>query len=103
LSVFDLLQALRKIIDKPQPRIYVPKETIKVEEKIEQILNLLKLKKSIAFYEIFENNTSRLEIIVSFLALLELIRLRIARAYQEKPFGEILINLEEKNENRNYL
>ncbi|MGB9711280.1 MAG: segregation and condensation protein A [Thermodesulfovibrio sp.] len=103
LNIFDLLQALKKILDKPQPRIYVPKETIKVEEKIEQILNLLRFKKSIDFYELFKYNSSKLEIIVTFLALLELIKLRIAIAYQEKPFGKILINLEERNENRNYL
>jgi len=100
LSIFDLLQALKKILDKPEPKIYVPVETVKVEEKIEQILNVLRLHKSITFQELFEHNSSRLEIIVTFLALLELLRLRLVKAYQKNPFGEILINLEEKNENR---
>lgn len=103
LSIFDLLHALKKILDRPQPKIYVPKETVKVEDRIEEILNVLKLKKSITFQELFNPDSSRLEIIVTFLALLELLRLKIVRAYQEKPFGEILINLEEGNENRNYL
>lgn len=103
LNIFDLFQALKKILDRPQPKVYIPKETIKVEEKIEQILNVLKVKKSVYFEQLFEPDSSRVEIIVTFLALLELLRLGIARAYQDKPFGKILINLEEGNENRNYL
>ncbi|WP_141266242.1 ScpA family protein [Thermodesulfovibrio sp. Kuro-1] len=103
LSIFDLFQALRKILDKPQPKIYIPKETIKIEEKIEQILNILKFKKSITFQELFSPDCSKLEIIVTFLALLELLRLKFVKAFQKNPFGEILIKLEEENENRNYI
>lgn len=103
LSIFDLFHAFKKLLDKPQPKIYIPKEEVKVEEKLNQILNVLKFKKSITFQELFSPNSSKLEIIVTFLALLELLRLKIVKAYQKNPFGEILINLEEENENRNYI
>jgi len=95
LSIFDLFQAFKKILDKPQPKIYIPKETIKIEEKIEQILNVLNFKKSITFQELFSPDCSKLEIIVTFLALLELLRLKLVKASQKNPFGEILIKLEE--------
>ncbi|MDW7972117.1 MAG: segregation/condensation protein A [Thermodesulfovibrio sp.] len=103
LSIFDLFQAFKKILDSSKPKIYIPKETIKVEEKIEQILNLLEIKKSITFQELFSSDSSRLEIIVTFLALLELLRLRLVKAYQKNPFDEIFIYLEEKDENRNHI
>ncbi|MEN2994366.1 MAG: segregation/condensation protein A [Thermodesulfovibrio sp.] len=103
LSIFDLFQAFKKILDRSKPKIYIPKETIKVEEKIDYLLNQLKIKKSLTFQELFKADSSRLEIIVTFLALLELLRLKLVKAFQEKPFGEILIFLEDKNESRNYI
>jgi segregation and condensation protein A len=72
-----------------------------VEDKIKEILKILQEKKTITFEELFYaqslNEISRIEIIVTFLALLELLRLKIVRVYQELPFGKILINLEEEN------
>lgn len=103
LSIFDLLTAVKKLLEIPEPKIYIPKEYIKVEDKIEEIMNILKIKKSIAFDELFKPRASKLEIIVTFLALLELLKLRVIKAYQERPFGKILINLEEKNDNRDNL
>lgn len=103
LSIFDLLTAIKKIFDKPAPKIYIPQETVRVEEKIEEILNVLNLKKSVVFDELFNPRVTKLEIIVTFLALLELLRLKIVKAYQEKPFGGILINMEDNNESRSYI
>lgn len=103
ISIFDLLTALQKILVKTEQKITIPKETIRVEDKIDQIINLLKLQKRVNFSQIFENannsRPSRLEIIVTFLALLEILRLRLARAYQESLFGDIIIELEGENGN----
>jgi segregation and condensation protein A len=46
---------------------------------------------SIRFEEVFRDNANRTQMIVTFLALLELLRLGLARAYQEKEFGNIWI------------
>jgi len=103
LSIFDLLTAFKKLFETSEPEIYIPKEYIKIEDKIGQILDLLKIKKSIVFDELFKPGVSKIEIIVTFLALLELLKLRVIKAYQERPFGKILINLEEENGNRDNL
>lgn len=101
LSIFDLLTALQKILSKTEHKVNVPKETIKVEDKIDEILEILKVQKRLIFAQIFETRKngklSRLEIIVTFLALLEILRLRLARAYQESLFGDIVIELEGEN------
>lgn len=98
INVFDLLTALKRIIQKAEPKIYLQKETVNIEDKIEEIMSLLQLKKTVMFDEIFErikkdSFITKLEIIVTFLAILELIRLRIIRASQSKPFDKIIINL----------
>lgn len=103
LSISDLLTAVKKLFETSEPKIYITKEYIKVEDKIEEIMDLLKIKKSIAFNELFRPGASKLEIIITFLALLELLRLRVIKACQERPFGKILINLEERNADRDNL
>ncbi|MCS7203371.1 MAG: segregation/condensation protein A [Thermodesulfovibrio sp.] len=104
LSIYDLITALKRVLQKPEPKIYLPKETIKVEDKIKELIKIIKEKGTIIFDEIFKENTSKMEIIVTFIALLELIKIRVAKAFQERPFGKILITiLEEKDVSRSYL
>ncbi|MCX8026234.1 MAG: segregation/condensation protein A [Thermodesulfovibrionales bacterium] len=105
LNVFDLLTAFKKIVEKPEPKIYIIKESIKVEEKIEKILEILRKRKTIVFDELFQSSPidrkiSKMEIIVTFLALLELLRLKLIKAYQNSLFNKIFINLEEGDGNR---
>ncbi len=105
LTIFDLLTALKRILSKTEPKIYLAKETVKVEDKIIEILKFLEIRKSALFHEIFEQKKekpkAKIEIIVTFLAILELMRLKKIKAYQEKPFGKIIITLEEINAGRN--
>lgn len=104
ISVFDLLTALKRLLQKPQPKVYIPTETIKVEDKMQELINRLRQKDVLSFDEVFEKDTSKLEVVVTFIALLELIKLKLVKAFQEKPFGKILLTLmEENNVSRNYL
>lgn len=105
ISVFDLLTVLKRLIQKKEPKIVITKETIRVEDKIEEIMKMLRERKTLIFEEIFENtlnnrNVNKLEVIITFLAILELLRLRVIKAFQEIPFSKIFINLEEGNGSR---
>ena len=54
-------------------------------------MRVLSERPSVRFSELFEGVTSRSEVVVTFLALLELIRLKQLTAVQREPFGEIEI------------
>jgi segregation and condensation protein A len=54
-------------------------------------MRVLSERPSVRFSELFEGVTSRFEVVVTFLALLELIRLKQITAAQREPFGEIEI------------
>jgi len=69
----------------------VRRDVFTIAEKQEHILELLKVRKAVKFNDVFDNDTSRVEIIVTFLALLELLRAGRAAAFQEGMFGEIYI------------
>jgi segregation and condensation protein A len=94
VTLFDLVGAvsaiLRRVAQKADTRdIFEDKWT--VSEKIEHIRRLLAGRPSFRFSDLFGAATSRTEVVVTFLALLELIRLRKARAVQTEVFGEIAI------------
>ena len=74
----------------------LPEESIKlkisIEEKIKKIQDELSTRIKTTFQNIVEKNGSKTDIIISFLALLELIKQRLAAAEQNKIFGEIKIS-----------
>jgi segregation and condensation protein A len=59
--------------------------------KVEELKVTLNVKRHLPFSELFSPQKSRLELVVTFLALLELVRQRICLAIQEQAFGEIRI------------
>lgn len=84
-----------KVLGQIEPIVNLPEEEIKrvitLEEKIAEIQNLIFNKLSVNFKEVIASVQSRTEIIVSFLALLELAKQRQIKIYQENIFKEIII------------
>jgi segregation and condensation protein A len=93
-SIFDLVNAVNAVLKRfnkrEDPRdIFEDKWT--VSEKIEHLMKVLSERSPVKFSELFEGVTSRSEVVVTFLALLELIRLKQLTAVQKEPFSEIEI------------
>ncbi len=92
INIFDLMSALKKIISKAPPEaIKITRETLTVKDRIALILDKMENEHTMRFDALFEGDTTRLQIIVTFLALLEILRLGLVRAYQDKDFGTIWI------------
>jgi segregation and condensation protein A len=92
LSLFDLLDAFKKILDKAPPEmVSITKETLTVKDKMFVIMEILEGQETVRFEELFKAERTRIQLIVTFVALLELIRLGLARVYQEKEFGNIWV------------
>ncbi|HZT23834.1 MAG TPA: segregation/condensation protein A [Verrucomicrobiae bacterium] len=95
VSIFDLLNAVNAILKRFEQRegatqeIYEDKWT--VSEKIEFIVKTLSERGAVKFSELFAGAASRGEVVCTFLALLELIRLKQLVCTQAEPFGEIEI------------
>lgn len=70
----------------------VEKDEVTMEQQIERILTLLEERTELSFEEIFEGNYGRMRMIVSFLALLELIRMNRLVIRQEAVFADIIIS-----------
>jgi segregation and condensation protein A len=93
-SIFDLINAVNEILKRVSQRpdlreIFEDKWS--VSEKIENLLKLIAEKPSLKFSELFSDATSRHEVVCTFLALLELIRLKQLVCIQFEDFGTIEI------------
>jgi segregation and condensation protein A len=93
VSVFELLGALKRVIDRlPKDTVHeVTLEKITVREKMALLLDTLRNASSVLFESLFAGVKSRIEIIVTFLAMLELVKVRAIRIFQDQPGDEIVI------------
>lgn len=98
-SLFDLITAFSQVLKNvPRETFYqVIKEEHTVEQKIHDILHLLLEESKVLLKDLFQNARSRMEIIVIFMAILELIRLREIKAIQKRLFDDILIVRNKEN------
>jgi segregation and condensation protein A len=95
LNLFELLDAFRHVLEraKPEPVHEVILDRISVEEKVQDILSLLRREnRSVAFHLLFPEQASRRVIIVTFLAILELVKSRLIRIFQPSLFETIRIS-----------
>lgn len=94
LSLFDLVDALQTIMKRvpTSPLMEIIPDHLTVRNQMNGILETLERRESVTFEELFEGRFHRLTVIVTFLALLELIRLRTIRVYQAELFGSILVS-----------
>ena len=100
LSVRLLLEAFRTVLEVKEeltiPDALVQPETFHVRDKMEDILSLLsRAQGKLLFSEAFRSGT-RSELIVTFLALLELMKRRLVTVRQQRSFSEIYITAREK-------
>jgi len=99
VNLFDLLAAFKKLLaDAPPEMRTITRETLTVKDKMMHIVDRIENLESIRFEELFKESFTRVQLIVTFLALLELLRLGLARVYQENEFGNIWIINPQKKE-----
>jgi segregation and condensation protein A len=95
VSLFDLINAVNLVLKRVNERTGETREIFEekwtVSEKIQVLMHLVQEQTQVRFTELFANVTTRFEVVVTFLAMLELIRLGQLSASQSESFGEIVI------------
>ena len=94
VGIFQLINAFQNVIKRIEARQDLQEifdDQYTVSEKIDLILRRIADGGRLQFSALFQNVSSRVEVVVTFLALLELIRLKQVRAIQSDPLGEIEI------------
>ena len=95
VGALDLIAAFQRVLDRIEKRKGAEREIesdrFTVSEKIEFVLKVLPENEPLKFEELFAGQTTRGEVVATFLALLELVRLRHVVVEQPGPFGDILL------------
>jgi segregation and condensation protein A len=92
-GLYDLIAAFRELLERRKALIAheVEREGPPVEERMEELLTMIREGESLEFLDLFAALQTKAEMIVTFLALLELIRLKQVRVYQRGMFGPIRV------------
>ncbi len=93
VDLFSLISAFRAVVEraKQRPKMYLPGEQMPIEDRIEQLMTRLSETEACGFEDLFADMQTRAGLIVTFLALLEMIRLKLIRVFQTGATGPIRI------------
>ncbi len=93
VTLFDLLKAFHEVVKRfeSQAAMELDQEEVTIDQKLAEMRKMLMVHDSLVFSSFFTRAKSKRHLIVTFLALLELVRLREIWLYQEKAFEEIHI------------
>lgn len=100
-SIFELIDAFKRVLEKYPSAVVqeITRDRITVAQKINELIERLKNVDVLQFNELFKEHIDLSEIIATFLALLELIRLKLLKVVQPQQFGTIWIYPTEKLKN----
>ena len=95
VTVWELIEAFRAVLTRAQPESVheIVVDRVSLRDRASALLRALSVVRSLEFDSLFDDDVTRLEILVTFLALLELMKMGAARATQEDRYGRIVIEL----------
>ena len=94
VDLFSLITAFRGVLERAsrRPPMVLPPDQVSIEDRIEQLLARLSETDACGFEDLFtDGDGSRGHMIVTFLATLEMIRLKLIRVFQSSGFGDIRV------------
>lgn len=102
LSLFRLLDAFQVVLSRAKVSVdhQIDLERFSITDRINQLSEVLRDRKRVGFIDLFEGQHTRADLIITFLALLEMTRLRLTRLFQDDPLGPIEIELSVQDDER---
>ncbi len=93
VDLFSLLSAFKLVLERARerPAVVLPPEEVSIESRIDQLLERLSETEACGFADLFERDATRGDMIVTFLAMLEMIRLKLIRVFQQGGLGAIRV------------
>ncbi|HLV22857.1 MAG TPA: segregation/condensation protein A [Polyangiaceae bacterium] len=95
VGLFKLLDAFRGVLDRAKTTIEheIDVERFSITDRINELADVLRQRQRVRFEELFEGQHTRMDLIITFLALLEMTRLRMTRLFQPAPLDPIEVEL----------
>jgi segregation and condensation protein A len=95
LPLFTLVDAFQRVLDRSKVKLShdVVADRISITDRINELADLLAGRRRLVFDEMFQGLKSRFDLVITFLALLEMARLKMTRLYQSEPLGPLYVEM----------
>ena len=95
IPMYALVDAFQRVLDRSKVKLShdVVADRISLSDRIAELSDLISLRKRVAFEELFEGAGSKFDLVITFLALLEMAKLRMTRLLQSEPLGPLYVEL----------
>jgi segregation and condensation protein A len=95
VPLFTLVEAFQRVLDRSKVKLShdVVADRISITDRIGELADLLGTRRRIVFEDIFDGLASRFDLVITFLALLEMTRLKMTRLFQSEPLGPLYVEL----------
>jgi segregation and condensation protein A len=95
VPLFTLVEAFQRVLDRSKVKLThdIVADRISITDRIGELADLLASRRRLAFEEIFDGLASRFDLVITFLALLEMTRLKMTRLFQSEPLGPLYIEV----------
>ncbi|WP_394826252.1 segregation and condensation protein A [Pendulispora albinea] len=93
IPLYRLLEAFQEVLSRSKVKIThdVIADRISITDRIHELADILREKRRVQFEELFPGTASRFDLVITFLALLEMTRLRMTRLYQDEPLAPLYV------------
>ncbi|MBX3233058.1 MAG: segregation/condensation protein A [Labilithrix sp.] len=93
VPLFSLVEAFQNVLEKSKVHLThdIVHERVTLADRINELVDILRVKKRVAFEDLFEGQTTKFDLVITFLALLEMTRLRMTRLFQESFDAQIWV------------
>jgi segregation and condensation protein A len=94
ISIYKLIEALDRVLKRLEPKFQheVVRERLSISDAIHKLADRLNREGQVSFFQLFEGQRQRQQVIITFLALLEMCKLKLIRVFQTEAEAEILIS-----------
>jgi segregation and condensation protein A len=95
VSLYSLVEAFQRVMDRAKMKIShdVVAEHISLTDRIQQLAEVFSSRPRVPFEDLFHASFTRFDLVITFLALLEMTRLRMTRLTQPEPLGNIWVEI----------
>jgi segregation and condensation protein A len=95
VPLFALVDAFQRVLDRSKVKLShdIVADRISITDRIGELADLLARRKRFLFEDMFEGLATKFDLVITFLALLEMARLKMTRLFQSEPLGPLYVEL----------
>jgi segregation and condensation protein A len=95
VPLFAIVEAFQRVLERSKVKLSheVVTERVSLNERIQELADLLNARKRLVFDELFDGIESQIDLVITFLALLEMTRLRMTRLFQTEPLAPLYVEV----------